>query len=82
MEILDTVSALDWGEFLPTLIAMLAAGLFAGFAAGIFGIGGGFVIVPALYAIFTLLGGDPSVTTHVAIGTSLGTIIVTSLRSV
>lgn len=72
----------DWAQVLPTLLAMLAAGLFAGFAAGIFGIGGGFVVVPALYAIFTVLGGDPSVTTHVAIGTSLGTIIVTSLRSV
>ncbi len=76
------MAGLDWAEFLPTLLAMLAAGLFAGFAAGIFGIGGGFVVVPALYAIFTVMGGDPSVTTHVAIGTSLGTIIVTSLRSV
>lgn len=76
------MAEIDWAQILPTLLAMLAAGLFAGFAAGIFGIGGGFVVVPALYAIFTVLGGDPSVTTHVAIGTSLGTIIVTSLRSV
>lgn len=75
------MDAIVWAEFPPTFLAMLAAGLFAGFAAGLFGIGGGFVVVPALYAIFTLLGGDPAVTIHAAIGTSLGAIIVTSLRS-
>ena len=72
----------SWITFAPMFLAMLAAGLFAGFAAGVFGIGGGFVVVPALYAVFTVLGGDPDVATHVAIGTSLSTIIVTSLRSV
>lgn len=76
------IADINWAEFIPMLASMLAAGLFAGFAAGVFGIGGGFVVVPALYAIFTFLGGDPSVTPHVAIGTSLSTIIVTSMRSV
>lgn len=77
-----TIADINWAEFIPMLASMLAAGLLAGFAAGVFGIGGGFVVVPALYAIFTFLGGDPSVTPHVAIGTSLSTIIVTSMRSV
>ncbi len=63
------------------LIAMLAAGLLAGFAAGIFGIGGGFVVVPALIIVLPLLGGDHSQYAHVAIGTSAATIIVTSIRS-
>jgi uncharacterized protein len=64
------------------LIAMLLAGLFAGFAGGLFGIGGGFVVVPALIAMLPLLGGIRSEYAHVAIGTSAATIIVTSIRSV
>lgn len=68
-------------SWLVPLIALLAAGLVAGFAAGIFGIGGGFVVVPALYVVLPLLGGDKAEYAHVAIGTSAATIIVTSLRS-
>lgn len=60
----------------------MAAGLVAGFVAGLFGIGGGFVVVPALLLVFTVFGVDADVLTHVAIGTSLATIIVTSSRSV
>jgi uncharacterized membrane protein YfcA len=67
---------------LVALAAMLGAGVAAGFAAGLFGIGGGFVVVPALFAVLPLLGGDGSETAHVAIGTSLATIVATSLRSV
>lgn len=64
------------------LVAMLGAGVVAGFAAGLFGIGGGFVVVPALFAVLPLLGAAPEEIPHVAIGTSLATIVVTSLRSV
>lgn len=67
--------------WLVPLLSMLAAGLFAGFAAGIFGIGGGFVVVPALFVVLPLLGGTPDAIAHVAIGTSAATIIVTSIRS-
>lgn len=66
--------------FVP-LAAMLGAGLLAGFAAGIFGIGGGFVVVPALLVVLPLLGGTHDAIAHVAIGTSAATIIVTSIRS-
>lgn len=59
----------------------MGAGLFAGFVAGLFGIGGGFVVVPALLLVFTLFGVPSDIVAHVAIGTSLATIIVTSLRS-
>lgn len=64
------------------LAAVLSAGFGAGFAGGLFGIGGGFVVVPALMLVLPLLGGDSAHITHVAVGTSLATIIVTSLRSV
>lgn len=71
----------DVMTWLVPLISMLAAGLFAGFAAGIFGIGGGFVVVPALFVVLPLLGGTHDAIAHVAIGTSAATIIVTSIRS-
>ncbi len=61
--------------------ALVAAGLVAGFAAGLFGIGGGFIVVPALLIVLPLLGGDKVQLAHVAIGTSAATIIVTSIRS-
>jgi uncharacterized membrane protein YfcA len=71
----------DVMTWLIPLVAMLAAGLLAGFAAGIFGIGGGFVVVPALLVVLPLLGGTKDAIAHVAIGTSAATIIVTSIRS-
>jgi uncharacterized membrane protein YfcA len=67
---------------LVALAAMLGAGIAAGFAAGLFGIGGGFVVVPALFVVLPLLGAEQAELAHVAIGTSLATIVVTSLRAV
>jgi len=69
-------------SWLLPLVALLAAGLFAGFCAGMFGIGGGFVVVPALLLVLPLIGGDKTEFPHVAVGTSAATIIVASLRSV
>lgn len=69
-------------QLLQLIGVLMAAGLAAGFVAGLFGIGGGFVVVPALLLVFTVFGVDNEVLTHVAIGTSLATIIVTSSRSV
>lgn len=57
-------------------------GLFAGVLAGLLGVGGGIVVVPVLYLLFSYLGIDPEVRMHVAVGTSLATIIPTSIRSV
>jgi uncharacterized membrane protein YfcA len=69
------------GWLLP-LAALLTAGLLAGFAAGMFGIGGGFIVVPAMLLVLPLLGGMKGEYAHVAVGTSAATIIVASLRSV
>lgn len=68
-------------ELLLFIGGLIGAGLFAGFVGGLFGIGGGVVIVPALYYVFTALGVDESVRMHVAVGTSLSTIVSTSWRS-
>lgn len=64
------------------LITYLLIGAIAGFAAGLFGVGGGLIIVPILFIVFSQAGFDPSVIMHMAVGTSLATIIVTSISSV
>jgi uncharacterized protein len=63
------------------LAAVLASGLFAGLIAGLFGVGGGTVVVPALFYVFAVLelGGESNL--HVAVGSSLAVIIATSVRS-
>ena len=63
------------------LIIFLAIGALAGFAAGLFGVGGGTIIVPLLFIVFTQMGYDPDVVMHLALGTSLATIVVTSISS-
>ena len=69
-------------ESLMLLALMLGVGLFAGLIGGLFGIGGGVVIVPALYTVFGALGVEDDLRIKIAVGTSLATIIVTSWRSV
>lgn len=64
-----------------TLFAYLAVGAFAGVIAGLLGVGGGLIIVPVLALLFERAGVDASVRMHLAIGTSLATIVVTSLSS-
>lgn len=60
----------------------LLVGVVAGVLAGMLGVGGGLVIVPVLVYLFTLQGFDSSVIMHLAIGTSLATIVLTSLSSI
>ncbi|MCF7530963.1 sulfite exporter TauE/SafE family protein [Pseudomonas petrae] len=60
----------------------LALGGCAGVLAGLFGVGGGLIIVPVLVFSFTLQGFDSAVLTHLAVGTSLATIIFTTILSV
>lgn len=69
-------------EHAIVLIAMLAAGgLLAGFLSGLLGIGGGGVLVPILYEVFGALGVPEDVRMHVTLGTTLGVIAPTALRS-
>ncbi len=62
-------------------ITMLATGCVAGVLAGLFGIGGGIVIVPVLEAALGFLGVDPAIRMHIAVATSLATIVPTSISS-
>lgn len=63
------------------ILYYLATGVVAGLLAGLFGIGGGLVIVPALIYVFTVQNVPEAALTHICIGTSLATIIVTSISS-
>ena len=63
------------------ILYYLVAGACAGILAGLFGIGGGMIIVPALIYIFTAQGVPEAALTHIGIGTSLATIIITSISS-
>jgi uncharacterized membrane protein YfcA len=60
----------------------LGLGAVAGLISGLFGLGGGAVIVPLLIFSFAAQGISPEIATHLAIGTSLATIVVTSLSSI
>jgi uncharacterized protein len=61
--------------------AILLAGIVTGIFAGLFGIGGGAVIVPVLYEAFRVLGVPEDVRMQLCIGTSLGIIVPTTIRS-
>jgi uncharacterized membrane protein YfcA len=61
--------------------SVIAGGVVTGILAGLFGIGGGAVIVPVLYEIFRLLGVPDSIRMQLCIGTSLAIIVPTTLRS-
>lgn len=75
---MEALSAADWAALIAALIG---AGLFGGLIAGLFGVGGGTVMVPALFYAFELLGVGGEANLHVAIGSSLLTIVATSWRS-
>lgn len=72
---------MGWNEIATFAAAIVAAGVVSGLLAGIFGIGGGAVLVPVFYQVFGLLGIDESVRMHLAVGSSLGIIVPTSIRS-
>lgn len=69
------------GELAPFVAAMAAAGVVAGLLAGVFGIGGGAVLVPVFYQVFGLVEIDEAVRMHLAVGSSLAIIVPTSIRS-
>ncbi|WP_333714403.1 sulfite exporter TauE/SafE family protein [Yoonia sp.] len=71
----------DMGLLAAMAAFFLAVGAFAGVLAGLLGVGGGIVLVPALLYVFTALGFDSPQVMQLCIATSLATIVVTSLRS-
>jgi uncharacterized protein len=68
-------------HWLPTVAAVVASGALGGLLAGLLGVGGGIVIVPVLDAALELAGVPSSAALHVAVATSMATIIPTSVSS-
>lgn len=68
-------------EFVSIIIAMALAGAAGGLIAGLLGVGGGIVIVPVIEFVLGMLDVDRDVRMHIAVGTSLATIIPTSIAS-
>src|SRR3546814_5361068 len=73
------MSELDLIDLLPKVLALLFTGATAGLLAGLLGVGGGIVIVPVLFYLFGILELAPQSAMHVAVGTSLATIVPTSI---
>ena len=68
-------------ELLPFAVALIIVGAISGFLAGLFGIGGGAVLVPFFYQLLGMLNVDDGLRMHISVGTSLAIIVPTSLRS-
>jgi len=69
------------GDLVWLAAAVLAAGIVTGILAGLFGIGGGAVIVPVLYEVFRVLDVPDEVRMQLCVGTSLAIIVPTNIRS-
>jgi uncharacterized membrane protein YfcA len=80
-EIRMAVAGLDVTELLELALLLVAVGALSGFLAGVFGVGGGAILVPVFYECFRIAGVPLEVRMPLCIGTSLAIIIPTSIRS-
>jgi uncharacterized protein len=76
-----TIAGLDVAELIELALLLVAVGALAGFLAGVFGIGGGAILVPVFYECFRLAGVPLEVRMPLCVGTSLAVIIPTSISS-
>jgi uncharacterized membrane protein YfcA len=76
-----TIAGLDVSELIELALLLVGAGALSGFLAGMFGIGGGAILVPVFYECFRLADVPIEVRMPLCVGTSLAVIIPTSIRS-
>jgi len=69
------------GEIVWLVLAIILGGMVTGILAGLFGIGGGGIIVPILYEVFGVLGVPAEVRMQLSVGTSIAIIVPTNIRS-
>jgi uncharacterized membrane protein YfcA len=72
---------MDWPTLIPLAALLLATGAIAGVIAGLLGVGGGIILVPAFLFVFGQLGFASDALMQICLATSLATIVVTSIRS-
>lgn len=75
------MGGIDVSEWVMLAVVLLGAGVVSGLLAGLFGVGGGAVMVPVLYQLFGVIGVPEVLRMQLAVGTSLAVIIPTSIRS-
>jgi uncharacterized protein len=75
------ITSVPLGELAWLAALIVAGGVVAGFLAGLFGIGGGAIIVPVLYEVFRILGVPDEIRFQLCVGTSLAIILPTTVRS-
>jgi uncharacterized membrane protein YfcA len=78
---MDVLASLPLRELVELALGLVAAGVITGVLAGVFGVGGGAVIVPVLAELFDHIGVPEALQMQLAVGTSLAIIIPTSIRS-
>ena len=75
------IESLDQNQIIFIVTTMAASAVVVGFMAGFFGIGGGLIMVPILFYMFSFVGIEKTIIMHLAIGTSFSIIIPTSIIS-
>ena len=75
------IAGLDSKELVELALLLIAVGALSGFLAGLFGIGGGAILVPFLYEAFAAVGTERTVLMHVCLGTALAVMVPTSWTS-
>ena len=75
------IENLDQSQIIFIVTAMIASAIVTGFMAGFFGIGGGLIMVPILFYLYSYVGIEQALVMHLAIGTSFSIIIPNSIIS-
>jgi uncharacterized membrane protein YfcA len=75
------IAGVPFSELAWLAAIIVAGGVLSGFLAGLFGIGGGAIIVPVLYEVFRVIGVPDEIRMQLCIGTSLAIIVPTTIRS-
>ena len=75
------LAALPWSELAYLIPALVAGGVLTGLLGGLFGVGGGGIMVPVLYEVFGMMGMDDAYRMQLCVGTSLAVIVPTSFTS-
>ena len=75
------IENLDQNQIILIVTLMTASAVIVGFMAGLFGIGGGLIMVPVLFYIYSFVGVEQKFIMHLALGTSFSIIIPTSIIS-